>query len=197
MKPIFIIGYMGCGKTTFGRALSEATGLRFIDLDSYIEQRHNATVRQIFEKSGESGFRETERDMLHEVADIEDAIISCGGGTPCFFDNMDFMNAHGTTLWLKASDDVLFSRLVRKREKRPLLAGRTDDEIRDIISTQLAHRVPFYSKAIHSWQGDSLEDRRQIQDNIANFLKEGPLKIPAQSGIDSNAGKEADPDIKQ
>lgn len=172
MKPLFIIGYMGCGKTTFGRALSAATGLRFIDLDFYIEQRYHKTVREIFDSEGEDGFRRIEREMLHESGEFCDCIVSCGGGTPCFFDNMEFMNSHGTTLWLKASEDCLFSRLIRKREKRPLLAGHTDDEIRVIIKSQLDKRIPFYSKAAHIWQGDSLEDRRQIDSNIADFLAE-------------------------
>lgn len=163
---------MGCGKTTFGRALSQATGLRFIDLDFYIEQRYHATVREIFASHGEDGFRNIEREMLHEVADFDDCIISCGGGTPCFFDNIDYMNDHGTTLWLKASEECLFSRLIRKREKRPLLAGHTDDEIREIIRTQLDARSPFYSKAQKIWKGDSLEDRRQIDTNIADFLND-------------------------
>lgn len=175
MKPLFIIGYMGCGKTTFGKALAAATGLRFIDLDFYIEQRFHATVREIFDSVGEEEFRKRERDMLHETAEFSDCIISCGGGTPCFFDNIDFMNSRGTTLWLKASDDVLFSRLVRKREKRPLLANKTDDEIRMTIASQLEARSPFYSKAKVTWQGDSLEDRRQIDSNIADFLTHGLL----------------------
>lgn len=175
MKPLFIIGYMGCGKTTFGRALSVSTGLRFIDLDFYIEQRFHKTIREIFDSVGENGFREIERDMLHEVGDFNDCIISCGGGTPCFFDNIDYMNSHGKTLWLKASEDSLFSRLVRKREKRPLLANKTDDEIREVITTQLQARSPFYSKAACHWQGDTLEDRRQIDDNISSFLSSGIL----------------------
>ena len=177
MRPLFIIGYMGCGKTTFGRALSKATGLQFIDLDHYIENRFQMTVPQIFAEKGEKGFREIERNMLHEVADFEDCIVSCGGGTPCFFDNIDHMNAHGTTMWLRADESTLFSRLIRKREQRPLLAGHTDDEIREIISTQLEARSPYYGKAALYWKGDTLEDRRQIDSNIADFLANHPLPI--------------------
>lgn len=176
MKPLYIIGYMGCGKTTFGRALSEATGLRFIDLDQLIEDRHKATVREIFDTRGEDEFRRIERDMLRETAELEDVVVSCGGGTPCFFDNMAFMNRTGTTLWLEATHDCLFSRLIRKREKRPLLARRSDEEIRSIIDSQLSARSPFYSQAAIRWQGDSLEDRRQIDDNVADFLREHPLR---------------------
>lgn len=174
MKPLYIIGYMGCGKTTFGRALSQATGLRFIDLDHLIEERNQATVRQIFDTHGEEEFRRIERELLHETAGWEDCIVSCGGGTPCFFDNVDFMNNHGLTLWLEATHDSLFSRLIRKREKRPLLAGKTDDEIRELIATQLKARSPFYSRAAIHWQGDSLEDRRQIDGNVAEFLVAHP-----------------------
>lgn len=176
MTPLFIIGYMGCGKTTFGRALSEASGLRFIDLDLYIEQRFHKTVRQIFDEKGEEEFRRIEKEMLLETADMEDCIISCGGGTPCFFDNIEIMNAKGTTLWLQASEETLFARLIRKREKRPLLAGRSDEEIRAIISSQIKARTQHYSKAVYTWKGDSLEDRRQIDSNIADFLENGPVK---------------------
>lgn len=172
MTPIFIIGYMGCGKTTFGRALAAATGLQFIDLDQYIEQRQHATVRQIFDLHGESGFRKIERDLLHEVADFEDCIISCGGGTPCFFDNISHMKSKGTTLWLKANEDVLLERLVRKREKRPLLAGKTDEEIRELIGRQLEQRSPYYSQASIIWEGNTLDNRRQIDRTVADFLKE-------------------------
>lgn len=177
MKPLFIIGYMGCGKTTFGKALAAATGLRFIDLDFYIEQRFHASVREIFASAGEAGFRNKEREMLHETAEFSDCIISCGGGTPCFFDNIDFMNSRGTTLWLKAPAEVLFARLVRKRDKRPLLADKSDDEIRLTIASQLEARTPFYSKAKMTWQGDSLDDRSQIDSNIARFLAEVPLPL--------------------
>lgn len=170
MKPIYIIGYMGCGKTTFGRALAAAKGWRFIDLDHAIEQRHNATVSEIFSRHGEEGFRRIEREMLHETAGTEDCIVACGGGTPCFFDNIDFMNTHGTTLWLRTTPGTLFARLIRKREKRPLLAGKSDDEIRLTIDSQLEAREPYYARARHSWQGDSLDDRRQIDRNIADFL---------------------------
>lgn len=175
MKPIFLIGYMGCGKTTFGRALAQAAGLAFIDLDHYIEGRHHATVRQIFDTRGEAGFRAIERDLLRETAQFEDCIIACGGGTPCFFDNIDVMNGHGTTVWLQASEEVLFSRLVRKREKRPLLAGKSDGEIRALITSQLAARTPFYSRASVIWQGNSLDDRRQIDKTVADFLADHPL----------------------
>ena len=103
MQRIFLIGYMGVGKTTLGKALADRTGLSFIDLDLFIEGRYRKTIRQIFEAEGEEAFREIERKALHEVAEFEDIILSTGGGTPCFFDNMTYMNSVGTTVYLKAS----------------------------------------------------------------------------------------------
>lgn len=102
MTRILIIGYMGAGKTTLGKVLAKDLGLQFYDLDWYIEGRMHKTVAQIFAERGEEGFRTIERNMLHEVAEFEDVVISCGGGTPCFYDNMQYMNAQGDTVYLKA-----------------------------------------------------------------------------------------------
>ena len=92
MVRIILIGYMGAGKTTIGKALAKELNVQFYDLDWYITSRMRKTVAQIFDERGEEGFREIEKNMLHEVAEFEDVIISCGGGTPCFFDNIDYMN---------------------------------------------------------------------------------------------------------
>ena len=123
MQPIFLIGYMGCGKSTLGRNVSRLTGVEFIDLDSYIEGRYHSSVRDIFAEKGEEGFRDIERRMLHEVAEFENVIVACGGGTPCFFDNMDYMNSKGTTVFLNTSLPKLHTRLMRGRHK-PLGAPR-------------------------------------------------------------------------
>ena len=98
MRRIFLIGYMGSGKTTLGKAFAKAAGLEFIDLDWYIEERLHKTISKIFAEQGESGFREIERKLLHEAGDFEDGLIACGGGTPCFFDNMDYMNQAGASV---------------------------------------------------------------------------------------------------
>ena len=111
MQRIFLIGYMGVGKTTLGKALADRTGLSFIDLDLFIEGRYRKTIRQIFEAEGEEAFREIERRALHEVAEFEDIVLSTGGGTPCFFDNMTYMNRVGTTVYLKASPEALTERI--------------------------------------------------------------------------------------
>lgn len=174
MKRIFLIGYMGAGKTTLGKAFAREMGLTFIDLDWYIEERFHKTVRQLFEERTENGFRELEKKMLHEVADFENVIIATGGGTPCFFDNMDYMNQSGETVFLNATEETLFRRLRIAKQQRPLLAQKTDEELKAFIGEALAARMTHYSKAKHIFSADELEDRTQIQNSIKalkNLLK--------------------------
>lgn len=166
MKRIFLIGYMGSGKTTLGKAYARAMQLQFIDLDWYIEERFHKTVQELFEERKEDGFREIERNMLHEVAEFEDVIIACGGGTPCFFDNMEYMNGKGETVFLDASPEVLFRRLKIAKSKRPLLMDKSDEELMDVIQNALRIRIPFYSQAKYVFNAESLEDREQISCSV-------------------------------
>lgn len=170
MQPIFIIGFMGSGKSTIGRALAKTTGHQFIDLDNYIEQRFHANVRDIFAERGEQGFRELERRMLLEVSEFEDVIVACGGGTPCFFDNMEVMNARGLTVMLDASHDTLLRRLKMGRTRRPLIARMSDEELADYIRQALEARMPFYSKALSTFSGEELDDRQQIEASVQSFV---------------------------
>ena len=172
MKSIVLIGYMGAGKTTIGHAMAKEMGLQFYDLDWYIEMRFHRTVAQIFEERGEEGFREIERNMLHEVAEFENVIISCGGGTPCFFDNIEYMNRQGTTVFLEASVDVLHTRLTIARTQRPLVAGKSEEELRAYINEMLSRRLPYYSRATHTFCADHLEDIRQVGESVERFKKE-------------------------
>jgi shikimate kinase len=166
MKRIFLIGYMGSGKTTLGKAYARAMQLQFIDLDWYIEERFHKTVQELFEERKEDGFREIERNMLHEVAEFENVIIACGGGTPCFFDNMEYMNGKGETVFLDASPEVLFRRLKIAKSKRPLLMDKSDEELMDVIQNALRIRIPFYSQAKYVFNAESLEDREQISCSV-------------------------------
>ncbi len=147
MNRIFLVGYMGAGKTTIGKVLSKLMDLTFIDLDYYIEGRFRKTVAQLFAERGEEGFRSIERNMLHEVAEFEDVLISTGGGTPCFFDNMEFMNQQGTTIYLQVSVDELASRLEVCKHTRPVLKNRTGEELKAFVAESLSGRLPFYQKA--------------------------------------------------
>ena len=147
MRRIILIGYMGSGKTTVGKALSKNTGMMFYDLDWYIESRMHKSVSQLFTERGEDSFRKMEYNMLHEVAEFEDVIISCGGGTPCFFDNMDYLNQQGDVVYLKATPDVLYKHLLMAKVERPLLKGKSPEELIAYIAEHLKEREPFYSKA--------------------------------------------------
>ena len=171
MTRILLTGYMGAGKTTLGRALAERLGITFIDLDQYIEQRFRKSISQIFAEKGEEGFRDIERRMLHEVAEFEDVIISTGGGTPCFFDNIDFMNSKGITVYLKVPVERLFIRLSIARRQRPLIKDKNDEELRAFIAEQLAKREPHYSKAQYSFVADRLEDKEQIRESVEAFCR--------------------------
>ena len=171
MTRIFLIGYMGAGKTTLGKAFARAMGLTFIDLDWYIEERFHKTIRELFTERGEDAFRDLERRMLHEVGDFEDVVISVGGGTPCFFDNVDYMNSVGETVFLDVDIRVLFRRLKIAKQQRPLLDGKSDEELMQFIQEDLQNRLPFYTRAKHTFNGEKLEDRRQIQQSVER-LKE-------------------------
>jgi shikimate kinase len=172
MTRIFLLGYMGAGKTTLGRALAAALGLQFIDLDCYIEERFRKTISQIFAEKGEEGFRNIERRMLHEVSDFEDVIISTGGGTPCFFDNVEYMNGRGTTVFLDVPVERLSIRLGIARHKRPLIKDKNDEELRAFIVEQLGKRLPHYSKALHTFRADRLEDKTQIEMSVEAFRRQ-------------------------
>lgn len=166
MTRIILIGYMGAGKTTLGKALAREMKVQFCDLDWFIEERYHRTIQQIFDEKGEAGFRDIERKMLYEVAEFEDIIISCGGGTPCFFDNIEFMNSKAQTVYLKATPEILFQHLKMGKTERPLLKGKTDEELKAYIQASLATREPFYSRARYTLDVSLLDDYKKIQDAV-------------------------------
>ena len=161
---------MGAGKTTVGRALSKAMGLPFYDLDWYIESRMHKTIPQIFAERGEEGFRLIERNMLHEVAEFENIIISCGGGTPCFFDNMEYMNGQGDVIYLKASPEVLYKHLLMGKTERPLLKNKTPEQLIAFIKEQLEIREPYYTKAKHVLDVSLMDNYEKIQISVTKIL---------------------------
>ncbi len=157
---------MGAGKTTVGKELAKLLGVTFYDLDWYIETRMRKKVSEIFAERGEDGFRIIERNMLHEVAEFENVVISCGGGTPCFFDNMEYLNRQGDVVYLRATPEVLFRHLKMGKGSRPLLQGKNDEELLAFIKEQLAKREEFYGKANHIVQVPCMEDEDKVNQTI-------------------------------
>lgn len=166
MIKVFLLGFMGAGKTTLGKAFARALNMDFIDLDWYIEGRFHRTVRQIFDERGEEGFRQIERNMLHEVAEFENVIVSLGGGTPCFFDNMEYMNGKGQTVYIEVEPHILARRLKLGKEKRPLLKDKTDDELLLYVNEAMEKRAAYYEQAQFRIDGGPLESKKQIEDSV-------------------------------
>lgn len=166
MVRVFLMGFMGAGKTTLGKALAKDLGVSFIDLDQYIESRFMKSVTQIFASRGEQGFREIESRLLREVGEFDDVIVSCGGSTPLIGDNMEYMLQHGQTVYLKCNNDTLLRRLKAARSQRPLIASKNDQELALFIESETARREPGYLKAEYICPGDRLESRDQISETV-------------------------------
>jgi shikimate kinase len=171
MQRIFLVGYMGAGKTTLGKALSKQMSLSFIDLDYFIEGRYHQTIRQIFEEKGEDSFREIERKLLREVGEFEDVVISTGGGTPCFHENMAFMNATGTTVYLKLSVDELVRRTEPCKDTRPVLKNRSGEELKQFIATSVSERSRYYEQANIVLPADTMDTEADVDALITRLEK--------------------------
>jgi len=174
MKRFFLLGYMGSGKTTVGKRLAKSLSLDFIDLDAYIQAKYRRTIPQLFEEKGEEGFRQAERQALQEVAEFEDVVISTGGGAPCFFDNMELMNKAGTTIYLQAEPQELADRLSASKTVRPLIAGKSREELVPFIRDHLACRERYYLMArivYHTGRVITKQDIHLTVSGLENELK--------------------------
>lgn len=138
---------MGCGKSTLGRKLAKHAGLQFIDMDHYIEERNCKSVPQIFAEDGEAEFRKKERKALEELSAFSDVVIATGGGAPCFFDNVDLMNRTGKTIYLNIDPKILADRLMKSKTERPLIKGKSKDDLVKFIDETLQKRNEFYMQA--------------------------------------------------
>lgn len=147
ISRVFLIGFMGSGKTTVGRQLAQQLGYDFIDLDEWIEAEEGKTISQIFAERGEAGFRLLEKVALRTIGTRGHIVISTGGGAPCFHQNMEWMNSQGVTVFLNSSEDTLFYRLKTQQDQRPLIAGMETDELKSFIKTRRMERMPYYVEA--------------------------------------------------
>lgn len=143
----YLVGYMYCGKSTYGRRLAEEQGMDFLDLDRAFEARYHYTVPMFFDRFGEEAFRKLETQLLYSTADLDNIVIATGGGTPCHSGNMDFILAHGTAVYLQMPVDALVERALRSRNPRPLMHGLPEPTMRTTIERQLKEREPVYLRA--------------------------------------------------
>jgi len=171
MNRIFLIGYMGAGKTTLGKALAEQLSYEFIDLDWYIEEKTGQSIPSLFLHQGEEAFREMEHASLMELLEKERVIVATGGGAPCFLDNMDLMLKAGVVVFLEASQEVLFRRLKDSLSQRPILKDKTEAELREFIASSLAERMKHYRRATHKMDSDRLESEEEIKNTVSELLK--------------------------
>ncbi len=163
---VYLIGFMGSGKSHWGRLLSERLQFPFYDLDDVIVTKTGKAITAIFADLGEEQFRTMEKELLEQITDDhEDLVLSCGGGTPCFFGNIDYMKEHGKVIWLNTAVDTLVERLMKEKNHRPLLRDIPDAELKQVIIKRLHDRKYYYEQAHLSLPEDSLS-LEQIQEAI-------------------------------
>jgi len=150
---IFLVGFMGSGKSTVGRRLAGRLGYSFIDMDQRLEAEHGMTINEIFEKLGEKAFREMENLLLEEIVSLKDTVISTGGGLPCTGNNMDLINDKGVSIYLRMEPEALLNRLSRGKRRRPLIRHLSREELETFIREKLREREPVYLRAHHIVSG--------------------------------------------
>ena len=162
MQSIFLIGYMGAGKTTIGKQIAKCLGWQFVDMDLFIENRYHKAIPDLFAEKGEEFFRKIEHTILQEVAQFENTVISTGGGAPCFFDNMEMMNRTGITVYLKTPVSELVQRLLVCKQERPLIKNKNREELTLYIAGHLEKRESWYNCATLVFPVERMHTRQDI-----------------------------------
>lgn len=164
---ISLAGYMGSGKSHIAKILSDKTGFKLIDLDKEIISRNKSTIAEIFSKKGEIFFRKQEREILEEIlATQNNAVLSLGGGTPAYYNNMEVINSSSMSIFLRTSVTTLSERLKKQKAKRPLIANISDDDLPEFIAKHLFERNPFYSKCRFTVDTDRKEPEEIVEEII-------------------------------
>lgn len=166
---LFLIGYMGAGKSTVGRLLSENLGYRFIDLDDLIEEREKMSIPVIFEMHGEEHFRKAEQSALYSLKKQAHIVVATGGGCAAYSDNIEWLNQHGSTIYLRCHPGVLFHRIAPTKNKRPLIAKMDDVDIMEFLLESLKKRLPYYVQAQHTVDGEKSPE--EITNSIILRIK--------------------------
>ncbi len=159
---IYLIGFMGCGKSSLGRRLADKLNYTFFDTDTVLEEKAGMKVPEIFSQLGEETFRELEAKVLRETASVEQVVVATGGGMPCYFDNMDFMLQNGKTIYIRMDPTSLADRIENSHKKRPLVDHLKGDALIQTIKEKLALREPYYLKAECIVKGESLKPKHVI-----------------------------------
>ena len=168
---IYLTGYMGSGKSTIGKKLATKLGFLFIDLDNLIENKYRIIIPDIFTRYDENAFRLVEHKTLQDTFTMNNVVISTGGGTPCFYNNMAMINQHGFSVYIQMHVKSLYDRLINSKKKRPLLADKSAEEIMDHIEKQLGERESFYLQSQLIIKGESL-DISTLFESINNHMKQ-------------------------
>ncbi len=170
MKPIFIIGFMGAGKSTVGRRLAKAMGLKFVDTDLFIESRFRCSISKMFAEVGEERFRKREHIVTEELSGMEDCVIATGGGLPCFSGNMELLNDNGITIYLHATDHTLAQRLCICKRSRPAVCDLSEAEIEAFVCRKMQERRPIYETAQLHISVEQLTDKNDEEAVVAQII---------------------------
>lgn len=160
---VFLVGYMGCGKSTLGRQMAQDMGCEFFDTDEMVEKEEGSAISDIFARKGEDAFRMMERKAIKSLEGRENAVVSTGGGLPCFGDNMAFLNKIGFTVYIDVPVNTLIDRIARTGSKRPLLAQKSGQELDAYVRESVLAREPFYKQAKMKVCGKSVRASDIIQ----------------------------------
>ena len=163
MNRIYIVGYMGAGKTTAARRLAQRLGWEVVDTDALFEEKYKISVCDFFNKYDEPLYRKLESEVLKETETLENVVVSTGGGTACYFDNIDWMNQHGLTVFLRISEKAVIDRLLHAKRKRPLAEGKSETELTAFVNQHYSSRLPFYEQAKITVKAEDLDLDNLIQ----------------------------------
>ena len=167
LKRIYLVGYMGAGKTTAARRLAHRLGWETVDTDALFEEKYKISVCDFFNKYDEALYRKLESEVLKATESLENTVISTGGGTACYFDNMEWMNQHGLTVFMRISPQAAVDRVIHSRHKRPLVEGKSEEELTEFVNRHYASRMPFYEQAKITVKSEDLD-----VEGMMNLIKE-------------------------
>ena len=167
MNKIYLVGYMGAGKTTAARRLASRLGWQVADTDAMFEEKYKISVCDFFNKYDEPLYRKLESEVLKSTEAMENTVISTGGGTACYFDNMEWMNRHGVTVFLHISEKAVVERLLHAKRKRPLAEGKSEAELTEFVRQHYTSRLPFYEQAKITVKSENLD-----LDSLLECIKE-------------------------